>query len=155
MASLRREGLQPGRGANDCAIWCILWSGQIARPSSKAGFRTCEWLRLGRKLQNDAAYAFGQYRQRICYCSRDPSQQKGSRLSRDPSQSLFLPRTQVRTTSSRSTNNSNCRLAAPACTPAAHAPVAAPVPRHDAAAEAAAWRIAQVHDARQRIGGVH
>jgi len=36
----------------------------------------------------------------------------------------------------------NCLLATPARTPAGHAPVAAAVARHDAAAEAAGWRAA-------------
>jgi hypothetical protein len=43
-------------------------------------------------------------------------------------------------------------LTAPTCTAAAHAAVATAVTRHDAAAEAAARGISQVHNARQRIG---
>src|SRR6267143_1849402 len=45
-------------------------------------------------------------------------------------------------------------LRAPARAPATHAPIAASIPRHDAAAEAAGWRVTQIHDARQRIGRV-
>ena len=45
-------------------------------------------------------------------------------------------------------------LAAAAGAAAAHAAVAAAVSGHDAAAEAAAWGVAQVDDARQRVGGV-
>src|ERR1700722_8910950 len=45
--------------------------------------------------------------------------------------------------------------AAPARAPAAHTPVATPVPRHDAAAEAAAGRVAHVDDAGERVGGVN
>src|ERR1700724_3183198 len=46
-------------------------------------------------------------------------------------------------------------LGAPARAPATHAPIAPSIPRHDAAAEAARWRVTQIHDARQRIGRVH
>src|SRR3989442_11281082 len=46
-------------------------------------------------------------------------------------------------------------LRAPARTPTAHASIAAAIAGHDAAAEAAGWSVAQVHDARQRVGGVH
>src|SRR5439155_12406772 len=38
---------------------------------------------------------------------------------------------------------------------ATHASVAAPISGHDAAAEAAGWGIAQVHDFAQGVGGVH
>jgi hypothetical protein len=47
-----------------------------------------------------------------------------------------------------------CRLAAAAGATAAHAAVATAVSGHDAAAEAAAGGIAQIDDARQRVGGV-
>lgn len=45
-------------------------------------------------------------------------------------------------------------LAAPARAPATHTPIAASVPRHDAATEAAGWGVAQVHDAGQSVGDV-
>jgi hypothetical protein len=49
---------------------------------------------------------------------------------------------------------SSQELRAPAGTPTAHATVATPIARHDAAAEAAGWSITQVHNAGKGIGGV-
>jgi hypothetical protein len=45
-------------------------------------------------------------------------------------------------------------LTAPTRTPTTHTPVAAPVPRHDRAADMAAWSITQVDKIYQRVGGV-
>ncbi|PYX35457.1 MAG: hypothetical protein DMG75_13955, partial [Acidobacteria bacterium] len=45
-------------------------------------------------------------------------------------------------------------LRAPARAPATHAPIATPISRHDATAEAAGWGVAEVHDFAQRVGGV-
>ena len=66
----------------------------------------------------------------------------------------MVPPHSVRLPNSSLTLQSHVSLAAPAGTPAAHAPVATPIPRHDAAAEAAGRGVAQVDEARQRVGGV-
>src|SRR5579872_2106708 len=55
----------------------------------------------------------------------------------------------------RSVGMTTLKLAAPARAPAAPAAVTRTIARHDAAAEAASWSVAQVDDAGQRVRGVN
>jgi hypothetical protein len=45
-------------------------------------------------------------------------------------------------------------LTTPAGAPTAHTPIATPIPRHDAAAEATCRSVAEVHDFTQSVSGV-
>src|SRR5580698_5079665 len=52
-------------------------------------------------------------------------------------------------------NNGPIGLRAPASAPTTPAPIATPIPRHNAAAEAARRSVAQVDDPSQRVSSVH